>query len=76
MTYGEFEGGDTYASEVRNYGHWSRRILEWLDEYATAYRCRRLPSTFGRPQAHDAPVTGPAKGRHPVHQARRTFNQG
>jgi hypothetical protein len=48
MTYGDFEGGDTYASEVRNYG---RRLvrrygtlvaadLEWQDAYDT----RKVPT--------------------------------
>jgi hypothetical protein len=40
MTYGDFEGGDTYASEVRNYGRtWSRQILSGWTSTPAAYRC-------------------------------------
>jgi hypothetical protein len=35
MTYGDFEGGDTYASEVRNYGRLVAADPAWLDEYAS-----------------------------------------
>jgi hypothetical protein len=34
MTYGDFEGGDTYASEVRNYGRLVAAEPAWRDEYA------------------------------------------
>ena len=34
MTYGSFEGGDTYASEIRNYGRLVAAEPAWLDEYA------------------------------------------
>jgi hypothetical protein len=35
MTYGDFEGGDTYASEIRNYGRLVAADPEWLDQYAS-----------------------------------------
>jgi hypothetical protein len=34
MTYGSFEGGDTYASEVRNYGLLVAAEPEWREQYA------------------------------------------
>jgi hypothetical protein len=40
MTYGEFEGGDTYASEVRRYGRLVAAEPEWQDAYDT----RKVPT--------------------------------
>ena len=40
MTYGEFEGGDTYAQEVRRYGTLVAADLEWQDAYDT----RKVPT--------------------------------
>jgi hypothetical protein len=34
MTYGSFEGGDTYANEVRGYGSLVAADPEWLAAYA------------------------------------------
>ena len=34
MTYGSFEGCDTYASEVRNYGLLVAAEPEWREQYA------------------------------------------
>ena len=34
-TFGSYEMGDTYASEVRNYGRLVAAEPEWLDHYAS-----------------------------------------
>jgi len=50
MTYGDFEGGDTYAAEVRRYGHLVAADPMWLEaQGVTAAQAARMNFGHGIP---------------------------
>jgi hypothetical protein len=63
MTYGDFEGGDTYAAEVKRYGTLVAATPLWQEVRHTAYaNARGIPHRVPH-LTHDAPVRRPHVGR-------------
>jgi hypothetical protein len=64
MTYGDFEGGDTYAAEVKRYGTLVAATPLWQEAHGT--RLVPTPEEYLTEYLHltrDAPVRRPHVGR-------------